>query len=123
MNSDYIAMRIMEVLNRDARGRERAIVRDEVDRRLKIWCIDIGDRHFRDIYSSLPVCVCNQGMFIPIRPEEVVEYRRYLGPKIPPEKIEIKIRRILATWPALRPKPKAIQLDLDMGAAKVEART
>ena len=75
--NDTIRMRIMQIMA-SHRGRENAIPRKELAGKLRRFAIDIADRQLRDIYSTLPICSCNDGIFIPRTPEEVQKYREYL---------------------------------------------
>jgi hypothetical protein len=111
--NDFVSLKIMEVLQRDHRGRENAAPRAIIENKLRVWSIDIGDRKIRDAYSHLPLCSCEYGLFRPIRPAEVIEYAEYLRRKHMDEAlIQIKIRRILATWPELSPVPAHLQQSL-----------
>jgi hypothetical protein len=112
--SDFIPTKILEVMNTHCRGRKNAQPRAWIETRLRHWSIDITDRKIRAYYAGLPICSSEDGLFIPIRPDEVQEYRRYLEPKLPAAKIDLKIRRIVATWPHLCPVPKHEQLGLSL---------
>jgi len=111
--SDYIATKILEVLRLHNLGRENAEPRAKVEERLSHLRINIGDRAVRDAYSTIPLCSCEDGLFLPIRPEEVTEYEDYLRKKkIAESLISIKISRIYATWPDLKARPQPVQTEL-----------
>ena len=111
--NDLVVLKIMEVLYRDHRGRENAITREKLEEKLRPW-IDIGDRKFRANYAHVPLCACEEGIFRPIRPEEVVEYRawQFRQRNTAEALIEMKIRRLYATWPELIPVPVPVQRPL-----------
>jgi len=66
------------------RGKERAIKRDELLRYARLFDASLTDRSLRNIYSKLPVCTCDQGIFYPVRESEMEEYQRYLKSKAIP---------------------------------------
>lgn len=73
---------IEEKLKRAHRGKENAITRKELLKFAKAWKPNITDREIRIIYSQLPVCTCEKGIFYPIRKEEIQDYKIYLKKKI-----------------------------------------
>jgi hypothetical protein len=75
---------VFDIIQKDYRGRENAITRDDLRERLELWDIIISDRKLRDIYSKLPICTCDQGVFYPVRIQEIEEYRQYLKSKAIP---------------------------------------
>lgn len=66
------------------RGQENAITRDELLDYVKNFDSTITDRELRDIYSHLPVCVCNDGIFWPVKGKEVQDFLVYLRKKAMP---------------------------------------
>ena len=120
MSDDFITVKIMELLSRHARGRQNAMPRKELAGKLRRFAIDIADRQLRDIYSTLPICSCNDGIFIPRTPEEVQKYREYLRPHMSPEKVQARITILLTTWPHLAAGP-GVQLEMFDGS-RAEAR-
>lgn len=75
---------VFDIVQKDHRGRENAITRDDLRTRLRLWSVIVSDRKLRDVYSKLPICTCDQGVFYPIRVQEIEEYRRYLKSKAIP---------------------------------------
>ena len=75
---------ILAKLISDHRGRERAIKRDVLLDYARIYEPNLTDRELRNIYSQLPVCVCEQGVFYPIRGQEVQDFLVYLRKKAMP---------------------------------------
>mgnify|MGYP006883554760 CR=1 FL=1 len=112
MSDDFITVKIMELLSRHARGRQNAMPRAALERLLMPYGIGKNDRAIRLAYSVLPICACTDGLYVPTKPEDVDEYRRYLAAKLPAAKVDTKIRRIVATWPALAPVAKHEQMTL-----------
>jgi len=110
--NDYIATKILEIMRLHNTGQENAESRWKIEDRLRHLGIDLCDRRVRAAYSIIPHCSCNEGLFIPIRPEEVTEYERYSLLTRPPAEVALKVRRILATWPNLRQRPANVQPEL-----------
>lgn len=75
---------IFAKLYSEHRGRDEAIKRDALLRYARIFDTAITDRELRNIYSRLPVCVCEQGIFYPIRGQEVQDFLVYLRKKAMP---------------------------------------
>jgi len=116
----YVATKIMEVMSQQCRGRENAHTRAWIEERLRHWAIDISDRKVRNHYSGLPKCSCEDGLFIPIRTSEVLEYESYMRRNGRSEaEISVKISRIYAYYPGLRPAPKFEQLSLGVEANRI----
>lgn len=87
MSDDFITVKIMELLSRHARGRQNAMPRAALERLLMPYGIGKNDRAIRLAYSVLPICACTDGLYVPTKPEDVDEYRRFLaahlsGPKL-----------------------------------------
>lgn len=97
-----ISRRLMEYLQANARGEENAVPRDEVLAELRLFDAKLGDRAMRDAYSRLPVCACERGLFIPIRPGEVDAFRAYLERKVGPIIAARRVATIYAFYPKLR---------------------
>jgi hypothetical protein len=112
MIDNYVSTVILETMRLHNSGRENAEPRERIERRLGHRGIDLCDRRVRAAYSKIPLCSCNDGLFIPIRPEEVTEYERYSLMTRPPAEVAIKVRRIYATWPLLKPRPVNVQASL-----------
>jgi len=81
-----IAEYILEKLQTDHRGRQWAITRQA----LLAWVHDTGvdtqmtDRELRRVYSTLPICSCNEGLFWPITSRELKDFESYMDKKIYP---------------------------------------
>jgi len=84
------------------KGRENATPREEVLRFIRIYDPEIDDRKLRKLYSTLPICSCEDGLFLPARPEEVEEFKAYLmkgwGPLLADRRVQI----IYAYYPWLK---------------------
>lgn len=113
--NEMIRARIMQILS-SHRGRENSIPRKELAEKLeRRFAIFIEDRKLRAIYATLPVCSCNEGIFIPRTPGEIQKYREYLRPHMAPEKVQARITILLTTWPHLVSDP-GVQLEMFDGA-------
>ena len=109
--NEMIRARIMQILS-SHRGRENAIPRKELAAKLERRCaMFVEDRRLRAIYATLPVCSCNEGIFIPRTPGEIQKYREYLRPHMAPEKVQARITILLTTWPHLVSDP-GVQLEM-----------
>lgn len=84
------------------RGKENAIPREQVLRFLRIYDPSIDDRRMRKIYSGLPICSCDRGLFLPKRPEEVEEFKAYLMKGWGPVLAERRVQIIYAFYPWLK---------------------
>ena len=93
---------IFDIIRKNHRGRENAISRDDLREKLRIWGIEISDRSLRDVYSKLPVCTCDQGIFYPIRTQELEEYQVYLKSKAIP--LFDRWKRVAQAHPHLVPE-------------------
>jgi hypothetical protein len=112
-----IANRIMETMLLHNRGRANAEPRRVIEDRLKVWCIDVNDRTIREAYSTLPICACNEGLYLPITTDDVESFRAYAMKTRPPAEVQMKVRRIYQLYEHLSPKSRSVQMDLDMSAA------
>lgn len=92
---------LMEFLQRHARGRAHAKTRDEAQLFLRQRGVQLSDRALRALYCKLPLCSCDEGLFIPTRPEDVAEFQRYLKAKALPLLERYKV--IAAYYPELVP--------------------
>ena len=119
--NETIRARIMQILSAH-RGRANAIPRRELAEKIeRRFATHVDDRKLRSIYATLPVCSCNEGIFIPRTPEEVRDYRDYLRPHMAPERVQARITILLMTWPHLSSGP-GVQLEMFDGR-RAEART
>jgi len=92
---------------RDHRGKENTIKRRDLLEYARQFDHDITDRQLRAIYSQLPVCVCEEGIFYPIRGQEIEDFKYYLLKKIAP--MRERWYRVAKAHPELLPSG---QLDL-----------
>jgi hypothetical protein len=58
-------------------GRENAVTRHVLLNVTRAWGYDVNDRDLRECYAELPVVTCAQGIYYPIRAEELAECRAY----------------------------------------------
>ncbi|MBM3284938.1 MAG: hypothetical protein FJY81_03620 [Candidatus Aminicenantes bacterium] len=114
---EKIKTRIMELMQRH-RGKARAIPREELRAQINEWLrmicrpdLVLDDREFRKLYTTLPLCGGDPGLWWPETTEEVEEFRRYLAAKVPPWIVQDRIRRIYSVFPQLTPA-REIQQEL-----------
>ena len=86
---------------KEHRGKENAIRRGDLLEYARHFDSDLTDRQLRAIYSELPVCVCEQGIFYPIRGQEIEEFKRYILKKIGP--MRDRYCRVAKAHPELLP--------------------
>jgi hypothetical protein len=87
--NEMIRARIMQIMA-SHRGRENAIPRRELADKLHRFAINLEDRALRSIYSTLPICSCDDGLFIPAHWYEVQDYLRYYGSHVRPELLKAR---------------------------------
>ena len=92
---------------KEHRGKENAIRRSDLLEYARHFDPDITDRQLRAIYSGLPVCVCEEGIFYPIRTQEIEDFKHYLIKKISP--MRERYYRVAKAHPELLPSG---QMDL-----------
>jgi hypothetical protein len=109
MDIERLKIKFMEMMQAH-KGRERAVPRERIFLELKIFAPDLTDRKFRDMYSNLPICSCDVGLFLPKSPQEVQEFKEYLRKKAIP--MLERYKRILAYYPDLAPESEERQLEI-----------
>ncbi len=88
MTDEKLAEVIMMFMKK-YKGRENAIARKELLTRLLPYMpeeekMETKDRRMRRIYEKLPIVSCAEGLFIPIRAEEIEGFKLYLRAKALP---------------------------------------
>jgi len=83
-------------------GKENATPREQVLRFIRVYDPDIDDRRLRKLYCSLPICSCENGLFLPKRPEEVEEFKAYLMKGWGPLLAERRVQIIFSFYPWLK---------------------
>jgi hypothetical protein len=101
MNSTFLTRQLMDFMQ-GHRGRENAIPRERVLFHLQGYEQKLDDRRFRDIYASLPLCACAEGLFLARTIREVEEFREYLSKKSGPIIADRRVKIILSFYPRLR---------------------
>jgi len=92
-------MRVMQ----GHRGRANAMPRKVLLAELRLYRPSFTDRDCRELYSDLPLCSCEEGIFFPIYSIEVQEFRIYLEKKVGPIIAARRCNIIYAYYPNLRP--------------------
>ena len=81
-------MKISEIIlskfRQQHEGKENAIKRKDLLSYCHYFEPDLTDRELRNIYCQLPLVSCNDGIFWPIRKEELEEFKSYLKGKAIP---------------------------------------
>lgn len=110
MNHELLRQKAMEIMSRH-RGPKNAIKRDELLFQLSRWDGELyatyernkddADRSVRRIYARLPVASSADGLYVPTSPEELEGFRDYMIRNYGHERAAIRVRIILAYYPAL----------------------
>ena len=105
-----LSRKLMEYLQRHARGREHAVPKGDILGHLQPFSKDgtrLSDSAFCELYSALPVCVATKGawkgMFLPRTAAEVEDYRKELFAKVPEEIAQQRYRTVITYYPHLAP--------------------
>jgi len=69
---------ILEKIRHYHKGKVNAIKRADLLSYCQIFDLDLEDRHFRNIYTKLPIATCSQGLFWPVTTEEKKEFKDFL---------------------------------------------
>ena len=99
--SRYITTSLMEFMRAHA-GRDAAVPRWRVRAFLKFSRPRLTDRDFREIYTALPICTSQDGMFLPVSHEEVEEFYAYIRKGWGPIVAAKRRRTVYAFRPELR---------------------
>ena len=75
---------ILEKIKADHQGKENSCKRRYLLSYARYFDPDLTDRQLRNIYCQLPVISCNDGIFWPIRKEELGGFKSYLKSKAIP---------------------------------------
>ena len=113
MTDEKLAETIMMYLEKH-KGRQKAIARKELLTMLLPYMpeeekMETKDRRMRRIYEKLPIVSCAEGLFIPIRAEEIEGFKLYLRAKAIP--LFNRFNLVASAYPNLIPE-KGMQLDL-----------
>ena len=101
MVTDFLRTRLMEFMQHH-RGRENAIPRERVLFHMQSWEPKMDDRRLRELYASLPLCACADGLFLAKCIREVEEFREYLSKKSGPIVADRRVKIVLSFYPKLR---------------------
>jgi hypothetical protein len=109
---------LMKILSFHAEGRRNAITREEARTRLNavlrsIGVSPVGDRKMRDIYAELPVCSCDEGIFVPTREADLAEFRGYLAARV--KALAERWKRVTEAHPELATGGVQMELDIERG--------
>ncbi len=87
------------ILKANARGRACAMVRSELERRLLHMGYGLTDRKYREGYAALPICSCEDGLYVPTCGMDLKMVREYWRPKMGPALLEAKMERLRLAYP------------------------
>jgi len=82
---------ILHKLRQLHEGKENAIKRIKLLEYCKYFQPDLTDRELRNIYCQLPLVSCSDGIFWPIRKEELDEFEEYCRKKALPLFMRVKM--------------------------------
>ena len=98
---DILRTQVMEFM-RFHRGKENAVPRRHLHAYLKRFNPTLTDRKMRVGYEDVPLASCRRGLFIPVTPEEALEYKALCKRKA--KKFFLKYRTLVAYYPELKPE-------------------
>ena len=98
----YLRNEIMRIMQ-GHKGRVNAMPRKDLLAHLQLFRPKLNDREMRDIYSTLPICTCEDGLFLPTSPEEVREFREYIKKAWGPIVAHRRVATIVSIYPKLDP--------------------
>jgi len=109
---------LMKILEFHAAGRRNAILRDEARTMLNatlrsVGLAPVGDRKMRDIYAELPVCSCDDGIFVPTKGADLAEFQGYLRARV--KALAERWKRVTDAHPELATGGIQMELDIDRG--------
>jgi len=109
--NEFLRQEAMKFLE-SCRGREKAMPRKELEHHLRLFQPKLSERSVRLIYTSLPVCTCDEGLFVPKTCEEVLAFKDYVekahGPIIAARRVGI----VYNYYRNLRPPTPEVQGEL-----------
>ena len=84
----------------------RAILLDVINREARAFCEEdewrkIKDFEFREIYRFLPICSCEDGLYIPSSREDLEAFRIYMRAKAIP--LFERVKKVAEAYPELIP--------------------
>lgn len=109
--SVFLRDQIMRVMQ-GHRGRVNAMPRKVLLAELRLYRPSFTDRDCRELYSGLPICSCEGGLFLPTTVAEVLDFKAYITKAWGPIQAHRRCATIISFYPKLA--PPANQLDLPL---------
>ena len=92
------------------RGRANAMPRKVLLAELRLYRPSFTDRDCRELYAGLPICSCEDGLFLPTTVAGVQDFKAYITKAWGPIQAHRRCATIFSFYPKLA--PPANQLDL-----------
>ena len=112
---------MLGILTVNATGRANAMTRSQLEARLNHFGYYLTDRKYREAYAELPLCSCEDGLYIPSHSTDLAEVERYWRPKMGPELLAAKMERLRLAYPDLA-REERVQPGLFGRSAMAEER-
>jgi hypothetical protein len=109
--SIFIRDQIMRIIQ-GCKGRANAMPRKVLLAELRLYRPTLTDRDCRELYSGLPICSCEDGLFLPQTVTEVQEFKAYITKAWGPIQAHRRVGTILAFNPQLAPPAEQLGLGI-----------
>ena len=93
------------------KGRTNAMPRKVLLAELRLYRPSFTDRDCRELYAGLPICSCEDGLFLPQTVAEVQDFKAYITKAWGPIQAHRRCATIFSFYPKL--SPPAFQMDLE----------
>ena len=107
--SVFLRDQIMRVMQ-GHRGRANAMPRKVLLAELRLYRPSFTDRDCRELYAGLPICSCEDGLFLPQTVAEVQDFKAYITKAWGPIQAHRRVGTILSFNPQLAPPAEQMGL-------------
>jgi len=107
----FLRDQIMRVMQ-GCKGRANAMPRKTLLAELRLFRPKFTDRECREFYSGLPICSCEDGLFLPQTVVEVQEFKAYIAKAWGPIQAHRRVGTILSFYPKLAPPAEQLGLGI-----------
>ena len=108
-NNVFLRDQVMRVMQ-GHRGRAAAMPRKVLLEELRLFRPKFTDRDCRELYSGLPLCSCEDGLFLPETVAEVQEFKAYITKAWGPIQAHRRYSTIISFYPQLAPPAEQLGL-------------
>jgi hypothetical protein len=107
--SIFLRDQIMRVMQ-GHKGRANAMPRKVLLAELRLFVPKLSDHECRELYSGLPLCSCEDGLFLPQTVAEVQDFRAYITKAWGPIQAHRRYATIISFYPHLAPPAEQLGL-------------